>query len=277
MVKKSKLIISVFMVLLISFLFIYLREKRIYMNKMVKVSGNIETADIHLSFRVSGMIKQLLVDEGDMVKSGDVLAKLDTDELEKIKIQAQASLEAAQYQYELDKADYERAENLFNTGAIPTQKRDEAKTKVDAGKALVEQLKASLGLANVRLGFADLTSPIDGFVLVKSAEQGEVVQPGAAVFTVADLHDVWLTAYINEKDMGRVKINQPVEIKIDTYTDKVYTGRLSFISHEAEFTPKQIQTTEERVKLVYRIKVKVDNPELELKPGMPADGYILIE
>ena len=79
--------------------------------------------------------------------------------------------------------------------------------------------------------------------------------------------DIWLTAYVNETDLGRVKLNQPVDVKTDTYDDRTYRGRISFISQEAEFTPKQIQTTEERIKLVYRIKVDITNPNLELKPG----------
>jgi HlyD family secretion protein len=224
---------------------------------------------------VQGKIKELLTDEGRVVKTGDTVARLEIDELTRIRDEAEASLRAAQYQYELDKLDYERAENLLQAGSIPMQKRDLAKTKASAGKANVEALKASLDLANTRLGFADLTSPIDGFVLVKSAEAGEVVQVGTTVFTVADLRDIWLTAYINETDLGRVKLNQPAEISTDTYPGKVYKGRISFISSEAEFTPKQIQTTEERVKMVYRIKIQVDNTNLELKPGMPADGYII--
>ncbi len=256
-------------------LFFYIRAKETENNKKIKVSGNIEATDIHLSFRVSGKIKELLTDEGGLIEIGEVLARLDTDELIKIRDEAAASLRAAEFQLELDKADYERAENLFNAGSISAQKRDLAKTKADADKANVDALKASLDLANTRLGFADLVSPIDGFVLVKSAEASEVIQPGSTVFTVANLEDIWLTAYINETDLGRVKLNQSVEVKTDTYPNKIYKGRISFISQEAEFTPKQIQTTEERVKLVYRIKIQVDNTNLELKPGMPADGYII--
>jgi len=274
MKKKIKIIILLAAIIgLASFLFIQFKEKE--RNKRIKVSGNIEATDVRLSFRVSGKIKELLTDEGKVIKTGDVLARLDTDELTQIKNQAQGSLKAAEYQYELDKVDYERAENLFKTGAISAQKRDFAKTKFDAGKSNVEALRASLDLANTRLGFADLASPIDGFVLTKSAEAGEVVQIGSTVFTVANLQDIWLTAYINETDLGRVKLNQAAEIRTDTYPGKVYKGRISFISQEAEFTPKQIQTTEERVRLVYRIKIQVDNTNLELKSGMPADGYIL--
>ena len=112
--------------------------------------------------------------------------------------------------------------------------------------------------------------------MTKSAEADEVVQAGQTIFTIADLHNIWLTAYINETDLAKVKLNQEVEVKVDSYPGKTYQGRISFISQEAEFTPKQIQTTEERTKLVYRIKVMIDNSHLELKPGMPADGYIKI-
>ena len=98
---------------------------------------------------------------------------------------------------------------------------------------------------------------------------------GVPVFTVIDLNNIWVTAYINETDLGRVKLNQEAYVTTDTYPGKKYKGRVSFISSEAEFTPKLIQTTEERVKLVYRIKVRVDNSTLELKPGMPVDAYII--
>ncbi len=276
MKKKIRIIMIITLAAIVaSALFFYIREKENGHNKKIKVSGNIEATDIRLSFRIGGKISQLLTDEGKVIKTGDILARLETDELTKVKEEAEASLKAAEYQLELDKADYERAENLLKAGSISAQKRDLAKTRADADKANMEALKASLDLADTRLGFADLASPIDGFVLVKSAEAGEVVQVGATIFTVADLRDIWLTAYINETDLGRVKLNQPAEIRTDTYPNKVYKGRISFISQEAEFTPKQIQTTEERVKLVYRIKIKVDNTNLELKPGMPADGYII--
>jgi len=242
--------------------------------KPIKVSGNIEGDDVRLSFRVTGQITELLTDEGQVVKKGQVIARLNTDELEKTKNNAEAVLKASEYDYALAKIDYERAVNLLEAGAISQQKLDEAKTKHDGSLAKVEQNKASLELAKTRLGFTDLASPLDGFVLVKSALVGEVVQPGAPVFTVLDLSNIWVTAYINEKDLGKIKLNQEVDVLTDTYPGKKYPGRISFISNEAEFTPKTIQTTEERVKLVYRVKVKVENTNLELKPGMPADAYI---
>lgn len=254
---------------------IYYWQSRNHNGKVIKVSGNIEGDDVRLSFRVQGQISELLTDEGQVVKVGQLIAKLNTDELTKIRDNAEGALKAVQYQYSLDKLDYERAENLFKAGAISMQKRDSAKTLAQADKSNMEALRASFDLAVTRLGFTNLVSPLNGYVLVKSALAGEVVQIGAPVFTVVDLNSIWVTAYINEKDLGRVKLNQVAEVATDTYPGKRYKGWVSFISSQAEFTPKTIQTTEERVKLVYRIKVRVDNSSLELKPGMPADAYIL--
>ncbi|MDI6606672.1 MAG: efflux RND transporter periplasmic adaptor subunit [Candidatus Omnitrophota bacterium] len=242
----------------------------------MKVSGNIEGDEVRISFRVEGQIEKLLADEGILLKAGDIVARLDTDELEKIKAEQEAALKAAQVQYKLDYDDYIRAENLLKAGAISVQKRDEAKTRADATKAKIEQLRASLELANTRLGFTRLASPLNGYVTSKSAETGEVVQIGAPIFTAIDLNNIWVTAYLNETDLAKVKLGQKAYVKTDSYRDKKYDGWVSFISNQTEFTPKYIQTSEERVKYVYRIKVRVDNSSLDLKPGMPADAYIML-
>lgn len=247
-------------------------------SKTIKVSGNIEGNEVRISFRVQGQIDELLADEGSILRTGDVVARLNKDELTKLKDEAEASLKLAEYQRQLDQLDYVRAENLYKEGAISAQQRDVAKTKADTDKANVEQLTASLELAKLKLeDWADLKSPLNGYITVKSALQGEVVQVGAPVFTAIDLNDIWVTAYINEKDVGRVKYGQKAYIMTDTYPGKRYNGWISFISQNTEFTPKYIQTTEERVKYVYRIKVKADNASLDLKPGMPADAYIAVE
>jgi len=275
MKKRISLIIIVLIVFVAGvFAGGYFLEKNRNNNKVIKVSGNIEGDDVRLSFRVTGQITELLTDEGRVIKKGDCIARLNIDELEKIKNNAEATLNASEYDFVLAKIDYERAQNLLKAGAISQQKLDQAKTNNDATAARVEQNRASLELAKTRLGFTNLISSLDGYVLVKSALAGEVVQPGAPVFTVLDLNNIWVTAYINERDLGKVKLNQEADVITDTYPGKIYKGRISFISSQTEFTPKTIQTTEERVKLVYRIKVKVDNANLELKPGMPADAYI---
>ena len=132
-------------------------------------------------------------------------------------------------------------------------------------------------MAETRLGYATLASPLSGVVLSKNVEPGEFVAAGTPLVTVGDLENVWLRAYINETDLGRVKVGQRVRVTADTYPGKRYEGRVSFIASQAEFTPKNVQTEKERVKLVYRVKVDIRNPNMELKPGMPADAEILLE
>ncbi len=258
-----------------AFLFVKIEKGR--QNGKIKVSGNIEGDDVRISFRVEGQILELLTDEGEVVKTGQLVARLKTDELTKIRDNAAGELRAAEFECALSKLDYDRAENLLKAGSITTQKRDQAKTKYDSDKAVVEKLLASLELAETRLGFAELASPLNGYVVIKSSLGGEVVQVGTPVFTVIDLNNIWVTAYINETDIGRVKLGQKAYVQTDSYPGKKYNGWVSFISSQAEFTPKYIQTTEERVKYVYRIKVRVDNSSLDLKPGMPADAYILVQ
>lgn len=277
--QKKKILIPIAAVICIAvaaavFYGIY---REIEAKNVIKVSGNIEGNDVRISFRVTGQIDELVADEGSVLKEGQVVARLNKDELEKVKAEAEAALKLAQYQYDLDYLDYTRAENLLKAGAVSVQYRDKAKTLADTDRANAEQLRASLELANTKLGWADLASPLNGYVLVKSAMQGEVIQSGAPVFTAIDLNDIWVTAYINESDLGRVKLNQKAYVMTDSYKNKKYNGWVSFINQQTEFTPKYIQTTEERVKYVYRIKVRVDNSSLDLKPGMPADAYIMCE
>jgi HlyD family secretion protein len=261
-------------VLILVAVFNYFKEKKEPFKDSLHISGIVEATEVRLSFQVGGRIKKIFTDEGEFAKKGEVLASLDKEEFMAMKAETEAAYKEAKLNYQRLKEDYARADNLYKAGAIPEQKRDEVKTKFDVTKAKMEKLQSSLNLVDLRLSYADLHSPLSGFVLVKSAEVGEVVQPGAAVLTIIDLKDAWVTGYINETDLGRVKLNQDVSIKIDTYPEKIYKGRVSFISQEAEFTPKHIQTKEERTKLVYRVKIRVNNVNFELKPGMPVDAYI---
>ncbi|MDD5567713.1 MAG: efflux RND transporter periplasmic adaptor subunit [Candidatus Omnitrophica bacterium] len=276
--KKAKkfIIISLILIIAAAAATVFIWEKRNDKEKVIKVSGNIEGDDVRISFRVQGQIEELLTDEGGVIKKDDIVARLKKDELSKVQAEAEAALKLAEYQYKLDYDDYIRAENLLKAGAISAQARDSAKTKMDTDSANIKQLQASLELANTKLGWTDLASPLDGYVLVKSALAGEVVQAGTPVFTAVDLDNIWVTAYINETDLGKVKLGQKAYIQTDSYKGKKYNGWVSFISPQTEFTPKYIQTSEERVKYVYRIKVRVDNSSLDLKPGMPADAYIMI-
>src|SRR5262249_62424801 len=143
-------------------------------------------------------------------------------------------------------------------------------------KAAIDQSRAQVGISEAQLADTIIATPIDGVVLVKSAEVGEVLGAGPTIVTIGDLEHPWLRGYINETDLGRVKLGQKVRLTTDSFPGKAYNGTISFISSEAEFTPKQIQTKEERVKLVYRIKIDVDNSSHELKNNMPVDAEIVL-
>lgn len=145
---------------------------------------------------------------------------------------------------------------------------------IEQARAELMRAEESLRLAQTRLSYAAIAAPLSGFVLSDHVEPGEYVTPGAPIVTIGDLERVWLRGYIDETDLGRVKLGQSVAVTTDTYPDKTYEGVLSFMSSEAEFTPKNVQTDKERVKLVYRVKIDIPNPDFELKPGMPADAEI---
>jgi HlyD family secretion protein len=141
-------------------------------------------------------------------------------------------------------------------------------------RARTDQATAAVALARTRLEYTRLHSPLTGIALAHHAEPGEYVAPGTPVLTVAAIGRVWVRIYINQPDLGRVRVGQTVTVRTDTYPEKRYEGTLSFIASEAEFTPKTVQTAKERVKLVFRAKVDLANPDGELKPGMPADVFL---
>jgi HlyD family secretion protein len=150
---------------------------------------------------------------------------------------------------------------------------DVAEREVETARARVQAAAAALQLADIQLDYTELRSPVAGYLVSRNVEPGEVVTSGQEVLSVADLSSVDLKIYVGETEIGRIKPGQPAEVKIDTFPDRTYPGRVAYISPEGEFTPKIIQTHKERVKLVYLVKISLPNPDLELKTGMPADAW----
>ena len=358
----------------------------------ILISGNIELNEVTIAFKTAGKLIERTVDEGDPVKPGQVIARLDREQLERQRQQAQAALAAAQAQLaqaetavrwqretlaadvaqrradlesmqarlaelkngsrpqeiqeagaavenaeaELARArgDWERGQTLFKNDDISKSQYDQFRTRFESAQAMVKQAReryalveagprqetidaaasqvergraalrvgqanalevtrreqeiaarraeierarAQIGAIDTQLADTIAVSPVGGVVLVKAADVGEVLAAGTPVVTVGDIDHPWLRGYINETDLGRVKLGMKVRITTDSLPAKAWWGRITFISSQAEFTPKQIQTQEERVKLVYRIKVEVDNPQHELKSNMPADGELTLD
>lgn len=328
MKKKILLLVLLITVALVVGIF-YFNNRQTPATNSVRISGNIEVTDVEISFKIPGRVVERLVSEGETVKAGQTVARLDSQDLaqevaqrraqaaaaqaglaeltagsrpEEI-AQTQAVLERTQADGERARVEYDRQKKLFEREVISTREYDQAKTafdaaearireakeivtlarkgprkeRIDQGRATLEQTKQALALAETRLGYSSLVSPLSGIVLSENVEPGEYVSPGTPVITVGDLNRVYLRGYIHEADLGRVKVGQKVRITTDTFPGKSYEGQISFIAPQAEFTPKNIQTQKERVKLVYRIKVEVPNPRMELKPGMPADAEILLK
>ena len=380
MKNKKRLIILVPAILLVA-VSAYFILGRSDDGRAIRVSGNIEVTDAEVSFKIPGRVEARLVDEGETVKAGQTVARLDSVELtqevavRRAEVQAiqaalaeleagsrpeeiaQAEASAEQAKARLDemlagsrpeelsaaeavlrrtkaeteraRLDAERYEGLYKKEIVSAQQYDLARTAyettlarqreaeeqfklvkegprreqieqaraawsqaqerfilvkkgprretIEQARARLQQAREALAVAETRLGYATLASPLSGVVLSKNVEPGEFVAAGTPVVTVADLENVWLRAYINETDLGRVKVGQRVRVTADTYPGKRYEGRVSFIASQAEFTPKNVQTEKERVKLVYRVKVDIRNPNMELKAGMPADAEILLE
>jgi HlyD family secretion protein len=359
-------------------------------NRLV-VSGNIELTEVNIAFKLAGRLIERAVDEGDDVKKGQVVARIDREQLEaqrdretaglaatrsqfaqaqtsvewqkatlvadvetrraelaqavarlaelkngsrpQEKLDAKATVDAAAAEVERAQKDWERAQTLYKNDDISTAQYDQYRSRFENTRAVLQQSRerealvlagprdeqihaqeaaveraraavkmaeanqleitrrteeitarraeigrsqASLLLVNSQLSDTVAASPIDGVVLVKSADPGEVLAAGTSVLTIGDIDHPWVRAYVNEPDLPKVKIGQAVKVTTDV-AGKVYNGRISFISSQAEFTPKQIQTQQERVKLVYRIKIDVENPKRELKQNMPVDAEIVLE
>lgn len=240
-------------------------------------SGNVEITEVNAGFKAPGRIAALLTDEGRAVKEGEKIASLDNAELESLANQGRAAVRNAEAQYAKAKNDYERFKKLFEEGVISPQQMDAAKTAYDVATSQLELSRATLRTADVRLRDSVLYSPLSGIVLRKNVEEGETVAAGVPVFTIGDLDSPWIKVYIKEDKLGLVKLGQKAEVSVDTFPGKKYEGTITFISSEAEFTPKNVQTREERVKLVFGVKVSVKNEKGELKPGMPADVTIIVK
>jgi HlyD family secretion protein len=153
-------------------------------------------------------------------------------------------------------------------------KIDMTEQEIEAARARLQASEASFMLAETQLGYTVLRAPFKGIITNRNIEPGEVVSLGQEVFSIADLSSIELKIYVDETEIGKVKPGQDADVTVDTFPAKVFKGKVSFISPEGEFTPKIIQTHKERVKLVYLVKILIPNPDLELKPGMPADAVL---
>lgn len=213
---------------------------------------------------------------------------------------ARAALQSASATREWTERDFRRAEGLFRQTLIAAQEVDRARQayevaaaqeksarqkvllleagsrpdQVEAARGQLAQARNALDTARTRLKEMTVLSPLDGVVLRKNLEVGELAAPGVPILTLMNPADIWVRAYVPEEEVARIKVGSPARVSVDGYPARRFPGRITEIASEAEFTPRNVQTRKERVNLVFRIKIAVDNPEGILKPGMPADADI---
>lgn len=264
-------------------------------------SGTFESEETIISSEATGTIKDFTIEEGQTLKEGDVVGYIDSTQLALRKKQLQAQISAAlsrrpdvskqiaSLQEQLKGAEREqvRVTNLLKADAATQKQLDDVNTQIDVVKKQIEALQSSLGITsgsidkesvplqiqidqlNDQLNKCRIINPVNGTVLTKYAEANEVAAPGKPLYKIADLSTVLLRAYVTGDQLSKIKLNQKVTVFVDSGKDsyKQYEGNISWISDKAEFTPKTIQTKEERANLVYGVKIRVKNDGL-LKLGM---------
>ncbi len=393
--KRRTFLAAAVVVAIVVGVVVFTCARRAEQSAAVRVSGNIEVTDVPLSFKSAGRLQQRLAGEGDRVRRGQVVARLDPvdqqslvaraeaelayatavlDELQagsrpedirqaeaqlarlqqRLKaletgsrrqqieasraeaLRARAALEAASAQLDQARSDEARFASLVDQGGVSrrdyelhqtqletalsaeaeararlesaeaqmdlvaegprTEEIGEARAAVNEAVAALDRVRngpraetiaaararvaaagEALNLARQQLADLELAAPMDAVVLYESAEPGAFLAPGAPVMVVGDLDRPWLRGYVNGVDLGRIRLGQTVRVTVDAFPERPVEGTLSYIAGEAEFTPKTVQTEEERVRLMYRIKVDLPNPDGLLKPGMPADAVIAVD
>jgi len=253
---------------------------------LAQADANLETARKNLA-RIEAtlrMLRETLPADVDRARAGVDSAAAVFEEakrnleryeaLFRKKVVSQKERDAVRLNFDTARARLVEAKAVLRQAESGLKKLDATEEERKVAGAQVNALDAARKLAEIQKGHTDLTAPFDGIVTSRNTEPGEVVTPGQEVLTLADLSRVDLKIYVGETDIGNVHPGQPVDVRIDTFPDRVYGGTVSYISPEGEFTPKIIQTHKERVKLVYLVKISIPNERLELKTGMPADAWL---
>lgn len=234
------------------------------------IFGNVDIREVRLAFNGSEHVGEMLVDEGDFVAQGQLLAKLHTERLEAERNRAEAQLEASRARVVASELTYTRTADLAERELASREERDEAEANFKAELAQVKADEATLAFASEALKDAELYAPADGVVRERVLEPGDMASPLTPVFTLALTDPVWVRAYLPQTALGKVKPGMRAAITTDSFPDKRYVGWIGNVSPTAEFTPKNVETPELRTRLVYRTRVFACNPEGELRLGMPA-------
>jgi len=264
-------------------------------------SGTLEATEVTVSAQTAGQVLRLEKDEGDAVSTGDTLAVIDVEKLElqrgqlvasidEIKANRKPAAEAIKQATEnlenLEKT-YRRISGLLDKGTATQQQYDDASTRYRLAQSQLESAKAqektldareatvhaSIALLDRQIKDGAVIAPLAGVIVEKYVEAGEVVPVGGAIMKIADTKKFWLKIYVSEQDLGLFQLGGPVHVLVDARREPL-AGVVSWVSPEAEFTPKNVETKDARAELVYAVKVAIENPPDVLKIGMPAEVHL---
>jgi HlyD family secretion protein len=252
---------------------------------LLEAAGTLEAVEVDVGALITGRVVALRCDEGDDVTVGDVVAVLDAEELTAGVAAAEAAARAAEDRVAAAGAAYAAADDQFKrvARAYPAgitkaeyerarAARDGALAELSGARSLAAQAEAAKAQLDARRREVDVLAPITGVVLSRNVEPGEVLGAGMPVVTLADLSVLDLNVFIPEAKVGFVDVGDPVEIAVDSYPGDIFRGKVKAIGSKAEFTPRNVESKEDRVTLVFKVTVKVPNGDGKLKPGMPADA-----
>jgi HlyD family secretion protein len=232
--------------------------------------GNVDIREVRLAFNGSEHVGEILVEEGDRVTSGQLLARLHTERLVAARERAQADVVAARAEEHAAQLSFQRIKSLASSKLASKEDEDVAEAKSRVAGAHVTAAEAALAEADQALKDAELRAPESGVIRERIVEPGDFVTPQTPVLTLALMDPVWVRTYLPESYLGRIKPGAEALITTDSYPGKAYRGWIGSISPTAEFTPKNVETPELRTRLVYQMRVYACNPEYELRLGMPA-------
>lgn len=266
-------------------------------------NGHIEGTEVRVSAEIVGKVAESSLREGKTVKAGDILVRVEATELKRRRDQAKANLEAIKFTRqriaaELQSArhhratarrDFERYKALREKNTASAQQLEQAEDKLKEAASRVAVLEAqqkeagarvraakdALRLIEVQVAKTTIAAPIDGTITTKAVEAGEYVRPGQVVAVVVDLSKIEMKVFVPEDEIGKVKLGDPARVKVDAYPDRHYAAKVVRIDQRAQFTPRDIHMPRERVRMVFGVTLAVRNDDRTLKPGMPADSWIL--
>ncbi|MBW7950063.1 MAG: HlyD family secretion protein [Pseudorhodoplanes sp.] len=266
-------------------------------------NGRVEGTEVRIAAEVSGLVVESKLSEGRTVARGDLLVRIDDTELRLRRARAEAEIESLRSERERTErelqvwrhhkltaeTDLARYRELREKGTVTPQRLEQAENaakeaagRVAALEAQISSIEArvvaarrELDVLDFQLGKTRVLSPINATVIAKAVEAGEFVQPGRTLAVLVDLSGVELKVYLPEKDIGKVKLDAPARVRVDAFPGRLFDARVATIDQQAQFTPRDIHMPEERVRMVFGVKLAVENRDGALKPGMPADAWIL--